>query len=179
MVNPHHHKDTLFTYIQVAVHQESGSSFTKLLLSFLSQVLNFVELHAASARSFLQLEFQSTPPPGLWSSANLRGHSNPPPSLLMKILWGISPCYWLLWNTTCKLATCNCIFKLWTVDTTLWPQRTRQFFTQTSLTWWKLYVFHLKKLGNSCTVLLNRHVQSNQQFNFDWWLSEDENCWKP
>ena len=61
VVNLHHHKDTLLTYIQLAVQRESRSFFTKLLPTLLSQVLSFAELHEASARPLLRLEFQLLP----------------------------------------------------------------------------------------------------------------------
>lgn len=89
--NVRHHKDALLTYIQLVVQEESVSLFTKQLFSILSQVLNFVYL------PILQLEFQSI------GHSHVREYSNPSPWLLMKILWGISPCYWLLWTPLVNL----------------------------------------------------------------------------
>lgn len=81
--------------------------FTKLLLGLLSQEINFAELHAASDM-----------PLSNWNSSQIFpvvcGHIQTWESisttsrLLMKILWGNSPYYGLLWDTTCKLDISNC-----------------------------------------------------------------------
>lgn len=151
------------SHVSDSMSSRSESFFTKQLLSILSQVLNFVELYEYSGRPLLRLEFQSAGSP-LWQNIPAI------PTAVDENSMRYQPSLPTAMDTSGQSATCNCKFTLncWHYSLAPWDQtacRPQELFDLVKIIW-----LPLKKLGNSCTELLNTQMQSKQQVDFDLWL---------